>query len=174
MVRLRVPVPASAALLAGGALLLGVACVNAPDSEAGGTLRFDNSSDAACAPPDTDAGSGDNWGALYRDYFGTTGKASCAGTAGACHGDATSLGAENSNFVCGTTVGDCYTGITSTSVGIVTVGDTTDDPKNSGLYAVLRKTCGGGAMPKEPATVTFTPGDMARIAGWIGAGSPNN
>jgi hypothetical protein len=169
---------AFAASLAGIAVVAG--CTNAPPTEEGGDPRFDASppplspDSAACGAPDADAGSGHAWSDLYRDYFGPTGIASCAGTAGACHGDANGLGAKGSNFVCAASVSGCYSGITSTSVGLVTVGDTTDDPTTSGLYAVLRKACIGGAMPKEPASVSFTTADMKRITDWIGAGAPNN
>lgn len=155
-----------------------IACTNAPATEQGGDLRFDPSpvasADASCGDPNADAGDGHAWSDLYGDYFGPSAISSCAGTAGACHGEATGLGAQNSGFVCAGGVSSCYTGITSTTAALVTVGDTTDDPTNSGLYAVLRKACIGGQMPKEPATFTFSSADMKRITDWIGAGAPNN
>ena len=168
--------------LAAGLLLSAfvAACTNAPPAEEGGDLRFDptpptaSADSGACGDPNADAGFGEGWGDLYRDYFGPGGIASCAGTAGACHGEANGLGAQSSQFVCAGGVSGCYQGITSPSNGLVTVGDTKDDPKNSGLYAVLRKACIGGGMPKQPASVTFSPADMKRITAWIGAGAPNN
>jgi hypothetical protein len=153
-----------------------IACTNAPAEEEGGGLRFDPTPDAGCgtASATVDAGDGHNWSDLYRDYFGPTGIASCAGTAGACHGEPTGLGAQNSGFTCAGGVSGCYTGITSPTAALVTVGDTKDDPTNSSLYLVLRKACGGGEMPKVPATLTFSVADMKRITDWIAAGSPNN
>ena len=151
-------------------------CTNTPETEQGGDPRFDASppptpaTDAGCGDPNADAGNGHAWSNLYRDYFGPTGVASCAGTAGMCHGDANSLGAKASNYVCAGGVSGCYSGITA----LVTVGDTEDDPTNSALYAVLRKACAGGTMPKEPASFSFSAADMKRITDWIGAGSPNN
>jgi hypothetical protein len=169
---------------AAGTLVLLTACTNASPTEEGGDPRFDASPPAsdpppaldsgACGDPNADAGFGQAWSDLYRDYFGPSGIASCAGTAGACHGEPTGLGAQSSNYVCAGGVSGCYDGITNKAAGIVTVGDTTDDPTNSGLYAVLRKACIGGSMPKQPASVTFSPADMKRITGWIGAGAPNN
>ena len=157
------------------------ACSSASPNEQGGTPRFDasaptsaSSEDGGCGSTDFDASEGTGWSDLYRDYFGPTGVASCAGTAAACHGDANSLGAQNSGYVCSGTVAGCYAGITSTAADLVTVGDTTDDPTTSTLYLTLRKACGGGVMPKEPADFFFSAADMKRIADWIGAGAPNN
>ncbi len=154
------------------------ACTNAPPDEAGGGLRFDPvpavDAGADCGDPAADAGSGDGWSDLYRDYFGPTAVSSCAGTTGACHGGADGLGAAASGFICAGGVSGCYTGITGPGAGLVTVGDTKDDPTTSGLYAVLRKECIGGQMPKEPATFAFSPADLKRITAWIGAGAPNN
>jgi hypothetical protein len=154
------------------------ACSNASPDEQGGSLRFDPTPeiDAGpdCGDPNADAGSGQAWSDLYRDYFGPTAVSGCGGTVGACHGEAEGLGAEASNFVCAGGVSGCYSGITSSAAGLLTVGDTTDSPTTTGLYAVLRKTCGGGEMPKEPASFSFSPADMKRIADWIGAGAPDN
>jgi hypothetical protein len=169
-----------------GAVLLAVslagttalAC-SAPPNEEGGTPRFDasppsTSEDAGLCVDDSDAGTGDTWTSLYADYFGPTGKASCAGT-GVCHGDTTQAGYLGSNYDCGHTAADCYTGITSAAAGIVTAGQPVSDPTTTGLYVVLRKCSGGvGSMPKAPADVAFTTGDMARIGAWIQAGAPND
>ena len=160
------------------------ACSSAPGAEEGGQVLLSSTpatttspsdgGDDACSSANVDAGFGSAWSDLYRDYFGPTGQASCAGTAGACHGDPTATGAVNSDYVCTGTVAGCYAGITSGSAGLVTIGDTTDDPTTSGLYGVLRKACIGGEMPKQPANFFFSAADMKRITDWIGAGAPNN
>jgi hypothetical protein len=156
---------------AGAAVL---ACTATPTEE-GGDARFDASpetvaDDGGVCAEDTDAGSGDTWTSLYRDYFGPTGKASCAGT-GACHGDTSQAGYQGSGYVCPSTAAQCYAGITATAAGLVTPGPPGSDPTTTGLYGVLRKCAGGGSMPKVPATVFFTAGDMARIDAWIQAGA---
>jgi hypothetical protein len=154
-------------------------CASAPSSEEGGDPRFDTSPGEtvegdACAPTG-DAGSGTGWSDLYRDYFGPTGVASCAGSPGQCHGDTQGLGYQSSQYLCANGVQGCYQGITSAQADLVTVGDTKDDPRLSTLYGVLRKSCpAGGTMPLQPSTLVFSPADMARIAAWIGAGAPNN
>jgi hypothetical protein len=148
---------------------------SAPSNEDGGDARFAlaEADGGACSALDPDAGSGTAWSDLYRDYFGPTGEASCAGN-GQCHGNTTQAGYLGSGYVCGPTAAECYTGITSTAAGLVTVGDTTDDPTLTPLYTVLRKCSGTGSMPKLPADLMFTSADMARIAAWIKAGAPNN
>ena len=158
-----------------------VACSSAPLSENGGEALFDaapSDDDASvCSATSEDAGSGTEWSDLYRDYFGPTGKASCAGT-GQCHGSTSQAGYLSSNYACPDTADACYAGITATTVSpqLVTVGDTTSDPTTSNLYLTLRKCSGSGpnSMPQQPATLMFTTGDMARIAAWIKAGAPND
>ena len=151
-------------------------CVDG-NGETGGEARFDAAPPAApvpCEEAGADAGSGTAWGDLYRDYFGPSGKASCAGN-GQCHGASSEQGAQSSNFVCPGTAAGCYQGITSTSAGLVTPGDTTTDPTTTTLYLTLRKECNlGGVMPKSPADVYFTPSDLNRITAWIKAGAPND
>jgi hypothetical protein len=156
------------------------ACTNAASTEEGGGLRFDPTVSAsedggdACGSADFDANEGTNWTSLYNDFFGPSGVASCAGTVGQCHGEASGLGAQASNYVCAGGVTGCYQGITNSAAGLVTVGDTTDSPLTSTLYLTLRKACGGGTMPKQPANFFFSAADMQRIADWIGAGAPDN
>jgi len=154
-----------------------IACSASPNED-GGNARFDASPAAtgdggACDDTTGDAGSGTAWSELYRDYFGPTGKASCAGT-GQCHGSTSQSGYAASGYVCPGTSTACYTGITSQSANLVTVGDTTDDPTTTVLYSVLRKCSGGGSMPQQPASLMFTSADMARVAAWIKAGAPND
>jgi hypothetical protein len=152
------------------------ACTNATSTEEGGDPRYD----AAPTPaPEGDGGNtttdaGHAWSDLYRDYFGPTGAASCAGTSGQCHGDTSSLGYQASDYVCPGSASACYAGITSPQAGLVPVNDTTGDPTLTSLYATLRKEGGGGEMPKEPASFSFTPSDMKRITDWIQAGAPND
>jgi hypothetical protein len=156
------------------------ACASASPNEQGGTPRFDAGAPQisenedggdACGSTAFDAAEGTGWSDLYRDYFGPTAVSSCSGTAGQCHGVG---GVGTSAWTCGATVASCYQGITNPADDIVTVGDTTDDPTTSTLYVALRKQCGGGTMPKAPATFVFSASDMKRITDWIGAGAPND
>jgi hypothetical protein len=166
----------SSSLASSLALLVSVVlggCSASPNEE-GGDARFAVAEvDGGECADMADAGSGTGWSDIYRDYFGPMGKASCAGN-GQCHGNSTQPGAQASGYVCGPTAAECYSGITSASANLVTVGDTTDDPTTTALYAVLRKCSGGGTMPQSPATLMFTSVDMTRIAAWIKAGAPNN
>jgi len=170
---LRAPWVFSFALLAAG-------CSSASPDEQGGGARFDAAAPSvssnddggdACGSPDFDAAEGTGWSDLYRDYFGPTAPASCAGTVGQCHGEASGLGAQASGFVCAGGVTGCYQGITSPSAGLI--GEATN-PTGSSLYATLRKTCAGGIMPKVPADFYFGAADMARITDWLAAGAPDN
>ena len=157
------------------------ACSDAHGTVSGGEARFDASiggeslaDGATCtlADANTDAGSGHAWTDLYRDYFGPAGKASCAGD-GTCHGDDTQAGAKASDYICGHDADTCYTGITSPRAGLVVAGDTTTDPKSTSLYAILRKKCGGGSMPRKPEFAFDAP-DIQRIVDWMHAGAPKN
>jgi hypothetical protein len=166
--------------VAGLVIFLG-ACTNAPGTEEGGDERFDASAstsstggDGGCGAPTTAGDAGAGWGDLYADFFGPAAVSGCAGAVGQCHGESSGLGAQASDFVCAGGASGCYTGITASAAGLVTVGDTKDDPTTSTLYLTLRKSCGGGSMPKEPASFAFSAADMARITDWIGAGAPNN
>ncbi len=149
---------------------------SAASNEEGGNPKFDaappnGGDDAGSCSAAEDAGTSDTWSSLYLDYFGPTGKASCAGT-GVCHGDTTQAGYKASGYVCGGTADECYTGITASAAGLLTP---ISDPTGTELYAVLRKcSTGTGTMPQSPASVYFTTGDMARIAAWIQAGAPND
>jgi hypothetical protein len=159
--------------------LSGTVACSASSSESGGEELFDAAVATAddggvCSETVVDAGSGTGWSDLYRDYFGPTGKASCAGT-GQCHGSTTQAGTVSSGYVCPDTADGCYAGITAASniPVLVTVGDT-GDPTTSGLYTILRKCAGGGLMPLQPSTLMFTNADMARIDAWLKAGAPND
>jgi hypothetical protein len=124
---------------------------------------------------DGGANAGSRWQDLYACYFGTSGVASCAGTQGMCHGDSTGMGAQSSGFVC--PPGDSM----ACQMNMNSVLISGQPPKQTYLWGVLRQAvvpldlCDqGNCMPKVPSTIVFGPDDMARIAAWIDAGSPNN
>jgi hypothetical protein len=131
----------------------------------------------ALNPPDVpvftlDAGT--TWRALYRDYFGPSGVASCAGGE-ECHGSTLQLGYESSNFLCpaGDAEAGCYAGITSWG----TDGADLIQPDASFSHDMLsEELCqgdGAGTMPLDCSYV-FTPVDMKRIADWVNAGALDN
>ena len=142
--------------------------------EAGGGSEGGSQSSSCAAP---DAGTGSTFTDLYRDYFGPNSTASCSGTAGACHGDASGAGALGSGgFVCGTSQADCFTGMNVTTADLLSTSDTAH-PENSGLEVALRKATAGGInnMPLDPPnTCVFTDADIARISAWVAAGAQNN
>ena len=169
--------------LVGLGVLFLSACAIADGTVSGGQDLFDAS---APTPPPVeggadagtdavtagDSGAGaDTWTALYHDYFGTTGVASCAGT-GTCHGSASQSGAQTSQYICppGDQTG-CYTGITNPMAGLLTPGDGKAF-STTVLYSILRKQSGGGNMPKSG--YSFTAADIARISSWVAAGAKND
>ena len=147
------------------------ACADATGTVSGGERRFD------AAPPLADicltAGPGHDgitWTELYKDYFG--GAASCS-LEGTCHGDATGSGVKDSNFICPKNDKDaCFKGLGEGVFGSAPLVNTAD-PTKSGLYLVLRKSSGGGKMPKKPQC-TFGVADMKRITDWMTAGAKND
>jgi len=162
----------------GAATALGVSgCADANGTVSGGDALIDGAPPppAPCiledAGPEAPPPTGISWAELYRDLFGTSGKGNCANPALSCHGTAQQAGAKASLFICGTSEESCYTGITNKDAELV---DPSDDPPSTLLYSILRKRCGGGSMPDQPRTVSFTPSEMDRIAAWIRAGSPRN
>ncbi len=150
-------------------------------STSGGEPRFD----AAPPPPpspaaldastnsNADVDAGTTWADLHRDFFGATGRASCAGD-GACHGAANQPGAKATGYVCAGGRDECYAGIVNERTKLVVPGDTTTPANKSFLHLVLRKSDGTGLMPKRPPEFFFTVGDMARIDAWIQRGAPND
>lgn len=58
-----------------------------------------------------DSGSTTTWTALYTDFFGPAGTASCSAQT-SCHGTALQSGAQTSGFVCGVTKTSCFDGMT--------------------------------------------------------------
>ncbi len=145
---------------------------SASGTTTGGDPRFDTAEPIATPAGAEDAGSGTRFTDLYRDFFGPTGQASCAGS-GQCHGSATEPGAASSSFICADQAG-CYATMSSSS--LVRASDATD-PSNSVLISVLRHrdTAGKvvGFMPKSPA-YEFSSTSIARISTWIAAGAPND
>jgi hypothetical protein len=127
------------------------------------------------APADTmDASTGATWSALYRDFFGPTGAASCAGN-GTCHGAPDQSGAEGSNgYVCASQDG-CRESMLSLVTGVVQASDA-QAPEQSTLVTMLRRrTSSGvvGSMPKLSSYV-FDSGSIDRIETWIRNGAPND
>jgi hypothetical protein len=127
--------------------------------------------DAAPEPPEDDAGSGTAWPDLYRDLFGPTGRASCAGD-GACHGAPNQAGAISaSGFVCADETG-CRTKMLE--AGLVKLPGDASDPSSSVLVKVLRKRNADGSltgfMPKRPAYV-FSRTSIGRIETWTANGA---
>jgi hypothetical protein len=158
------------------ALLPVTACISASPNETGGALRFDTSplvgdSGASCGSATADAGDGHAFSDLYRDYFGPTGAASCAGT-GVCHGAASQPGAQASGYVCAPDANGCYQGMVSAQ--LIDPTHTSTPPEDTFLWGTIRKCTGGGAMPKQPASYMFSAASLARIHDWLAAGAPND
>jgi len=146
----------------------------APDgARDAGTDAPGDGGDAAPVPVFTlDAGA--TWSALYRDYFGPTGVASCAGD-GNCHGGTSQRGYQVSQYLCPPSGGKagCFAGITSQGDGganlILPDASFSDDL----LSQILCQGQGVGMMPLG-CTYTFTPVDMTRIGDWVAAGAQDN
>ena len=157
-------------------VLAGVAgaasCATATGEISGGDPRFDASAPLSVFSGDAGPLSpGHSWQALYADYFGNPGRASCAGN-GSCHGTASQPGSQSSNFVCPANDKDaCYTSIVSGGANLVVA----KDPSNSALITqVLRHADGSaGNMPKTPP-YGFSADDLQRISDWINDGAQND
>jgi hypothetical protein len=160
-------------------LVFVISCSSATGNPSGGDQRFD----AAVPPvPVVDSGPGNpdggpadiTWTGLYRDFFGAAPPGpGCSGSAGSCHGATGDPGAGASNFVCGKSKDDCFTGITNKAAGLV-------DPSNapgSGLITVIRHQQNGvqvGSMPQSPTTYVFSADAVKRIEDWMTAGAKND
>jgi hypothetical protein len=152
------------ALFVPAVAVLTFACGSASPGDTTSSPESDAASQAA------DAGTCDTWTCLYADYFGPSGVASCAGD-GTCHGSTSQPGYTASMFLC--PPGDqsgCYASITSLAAGLLTPGDPFDATR---LYVNLRKSAGGGTMPKSPA-YTFTTEDIQRLSSWVAAGAQDD
>jgi hypothetical protein len=146
-------------------------CSDATGAAYGGAELFDPSPPQP--PEQAKAGPGipgaATWSALYADYFGPNGAASCTSRT-SCHGSADQAGAIESHYVCGSTQSECYAGITNADAKLLTAGTTFD---KTTLYRVLRKVKGGGVMPKAPRYV-FVDIDLKRLSDWYAAGAKND
>lgn len=159
-----------------GALVLAVvvtaaACATASGEVSGGDPR--EPVDAGIPPEELiDAGTGATWTDLYRDLFGPTGLASCAGT-GVCHGAVGQAGEVATHFVCSDQK-TCRQ--TMLDAGLVRPKDSAA-PEKSVLETTLRHRAPSGIviglMPKQPPFV-FPRAAMDRISTWIAAGTPDN
>ena len=185
---------AAALAILGGTVVF--ACATATGKVEGGDALFDASVPVANADAkvscdidfDGGAASGDasveggvtasaTWTALFGDYFGPTGRASCAGD-GSCHGDSGQQGAKSSgNYVCGADKDACRNSLLSTDTGLIQIPRDQDKPENSGLVQELRRRASDGSvtglMPKRPQCI-FEPGAIGRIELWIKNGAPND
>ncbi len=135
------------------------------------------------AKPDTpgvvasqaDAGGGTTWTDLYRDFFGPTAPASCAGSGGACHGAPGQSGARVSGYVCATRDG-CRASMLSADTGLVQESDFAA-PEESTLVTVLRRRSATGelegTMPKG-SSYELSHDAIARIEAWIRSGAPDD
>ena len=133
--------------------------------------------DAATCPPLGPVTGATTWTSLYADFFGPTGKASCAGD-GACHGGPTQEGTKAAFYLCDSKDG-CYksmrskTGVSTTDSNLVRDADVAA-PKKAALFGILRVTkedCTvSGFMPKRPP-YRLTREEVARIEAWIPAGA---
>jgi hypothetical protein len=115
---------------------------------------------------------GVTWTALYRDYFGPIGVASCAGN-GNCHGSTSELGYMVSSYLCPPTKAACYAGITSMGDGGADLIAPDASFGSDYLSQVLCQTSGVGQMPLY-CSYTFTAVDIQRIQDWIAAGRQDN
>lgn len=144
------------------------ACAEASGTTSGGDLRS-----LPVAPVEVDAGAtsegtGVTFTDLYRDFFGPTGKATCAGD-GSCHGGEAEPGALASGFICNADKARCQATMAQELVGTSGLAN----PKASFLYAILRKSS-GGRMPKRPESYVFSDASLERIQTWIANGAKND
>jgi hypothetical protein len=147
----------------------------------GGDRQFQGS--PTVSPPLEPADGGDQagghtWTDLYRDYFGTSGRANCAG-ASSCHASQSETGYAQSSFLCPLADSKaCHDGMTSQVAHLLTKADGTvvSSFNDTYLYSVLRKRSGGGLgnMPQAPVSVVFQDADLARIGSWFTDGAPDN
>lgn len=175
-------------------------CAVASGGVGGGEMLFDagaTSPDPMSTSTDAEAVDGSQsppapqgpptWTALYADYFGPSGVASCTSLT-SCHDNPAAEGTSYSGFLCGTTKDSCYQGMTGTNCKngamvpcpLVT---STGDPTMTGLYTWLNKIdptgTRSGSMPLNGKTITakgyvFTQSDLKRITDWISQGAQEN
>jgi hypothetical protein len=117
---------------------------------------------------------GTTWSSLYRDYFGPSGVASCAGN-GACHGGTSQPGYQTSGFLCpaGDASQGCYASMTSVGDGGADLVEPGVSFASDELSQVLCQSDGTGIMPLY-CTYYFTTVDIERIGDWVNAGAKDN
>jgi hypothetical protein len=131
-------------------------------------------------PPPFTIDAGITWSSLYRDYFGPTGRASCAGT-GSCHGTSSGQGAEVSSFLCPSGDGGvkaCWASMTSRGANGADLLTPDASFSASSLDSVLCQQ-GGGFMPAGGTLAggcayIFSPTDLDRLEDWFNAGALEN
>jgi hypothetical protein len=149
----------------------------------------------------SDGGGPPTWSALYADFFGPSGVASCTAQT-SCHGAASQVGAQISGFVCGTSKDECWSGavngIPADAGGIfppIVPIDSGIAPTQMQLYLGLHQPSSSTDNPicaknilydcnmpcgdppnchTNVATYTFTADDLSRISTWIAQGAQNN
>lgn len=171
------------------AVVIPLACTDAGGTVSGGDLTFEGGAPAVISVVDAGpgAGTGTKWTDLYRDFFGPTGAAKCAGN-GQCHGAADQPGAVASGgYICpdvtpppdaGSNPAKAQCRDTMTKVIIVSPPG---GPSSCGqpfakayMHNVIRKATAAADdennMPRSPFTYTFSDADVARIDTWVQAG----
>jgi hypothetical protein len=172
------------ACLAPTALVLASGCTDATGSVRGGDQLLVVQQ---CTP---------TWTALYANYFGPAGQASCGpGNQANCHGSEDQPGAQLSGFVCGTSQDACWRGMTqgipldggSSLAGLYPpllppdAGDLGQTQLLMGLHKTASSTgrnnmpCGNPTVcDPGQATYTFTSDDVTCISTWAQQGALNN
>lgn len=161
-------------------------CTAATGSFEGGQAKFD-AAPPAPTPGGTagDNGSGITWSDLYRDYFGPTGAASCAGN-GACHGAVGKPGYLASDYLC-SDKDQCWASlrdkdpVPTNNSGLIKDSDLAAPDASQLLARELRhdekqpdgSTKRVGSMPKTPQ-YKFTETGYGRIRDWMKAGGNND
>lgn len=123
---------------------------------------------------DDGSGSGTTWTSLYADFFGPSGRASCAGTGSDCHASSDAAGAKSMKFVCASKDG-CLASMLGDSR--LVQESHFSAPESAYLVAVLRKEASDGSIrgtqPKSPPFV-FHEKSIERITTWIGNGAKDD
>jgi hypothetical protein len=161
------------------AVLLGVLVVGActarlgKDSISGGDPSFD-----AGPQPAFDSGSnGVTFSALYNDFFGPNGRASCA-AGGTCHGAKGQDGEiASGGYICAPDQTACHDTMVSATLKLTEI-PAGKKGSDAILYNSLRhknelgQTLGN--MPFSPKDFLFTADDMKRIQTWLENGAKND
>ncbi len=112
------------------AVAIAAACTDAGGHASGGDLVFEGGAPAAAS--EGGGGTGTTFTDLYRDFFGPTGAAKCAGN-GTCHGTPDQAGASASGgYVCPDAMGSADAGATVDAAAPVDASDAGDAGAGSG------------------------------------------